>query len=62
MSIMSVSFVAYNHGVLKGSVHVINVSVNRLSTILSLTPTAINGLHCHILPMRMYKSATLPKW
>jgi hypothetical protein len=25
--------------------------------ILSLTHLAINGMHCHMLPMKMYKSA-----
>ena len=45
----------------KGCFNVINVSVNRVSTISSLTHSAINGLYCHILPKRMYKSALLRK-
>jgi len=32
----------------KGCFNVINVRVNRVSTILSHTHLAINGLHCHI--------------
>jgi hypothetical protein len=47
--------------VYKGFFNVINVSVNRVSTILSCTHLAINGLHCHILPKRMYKSVLLRK-
>ena len=39
----------------------IKVSVNRLSTIISLTHSAINRLHCHFLPKRMYMSALLRK-
>ena len=45
----------------RGCFDVINVSVNRVETILSLTHSAINRLHCHILPKRMYKSALLRK-
>jgi len=40
---------------------VINVSVNRVSTIVSVTHSAINGLHCHIISKRMSKSALLRK-
>jgi len=54
---MRIWFVAYNSWVYKGCFDVINVSVTRVSTILSLTHSAINGLHCHILPKWMYKSA-----
>jgi hypothetical protein len=45
----------------KSCFDVINASVNRVSTILSLTQLAINGLHCQILPKRMYRSALLQK-
>jgi hypothetical protein len=38
---------------------VINVCVNNVSTILNLTHSAINWLHCSILPTRMYRSALL---
>jgi len=58
---MRIWFVAYNSAVYKGCVDVINVSVDRVSMILSLTHLAINGLHCHILPKWMYKSALLRK-
>jgi len=61
MSRLCLWFVPYNYGVYKGCFKVINVSVNRVSTILSLTHSAINGLHCHILWKWMYKSALLPK-
>jgi len=59
MSIMCIWLVGYNYWLYKGCFDVINVSVNRVSTILSLTHSAINGLHCHILPKRMYTSALL---
>jgi len=58
---MSIWLVAYNYWVYKGCFDVINVSINRVWTIFSLTPSAINGLHCHILPKRMYRLALLPK-
>jgi len=45
--------------VYKGCFDVINVSINIVSTILSHTHLAINGLHCHIGPKSMYKSALL---
>jgi len=47
--------------VYKGFFDVINVCVNRVLTILSLTHSAINELHCPILPKQMYRSALLPK-
>jgi len=45
--------------VYEGFFNVINVSINRVSTILSLTHSAINGLYCHIIPKQMYKLALL---
>jgi hypothetical protein len=47
--------------VYKGSFDVINVCVNRVSTILNLTHSAINGPDCPILPKRKYRSAILRK-
>ena len=41
----------------KGCFDVINVSVNIVSTISSLSHSAINGLHCPILRKRVYRSA-----
>jgi len=61
MSKLCIWFVAYNCWVFKGCFDVINVSVNRVSTILSLTHSAINRLRFHILPTRMYKLALLQK-
>jgi len=61
MSKIRIWFVAYNSRVYKGCFDVINVSVNRVSTIFSLTHLAINGLHCDILPKWIYKSALLRK-
>jgi hypothetical protein len=49
MSRMCISFAAYNHTVYKGCFDVINLSVNRVSTIFCLTHSAIKGLHCHII-------------
>jgi len=40
---------------------VINVRVNSMSTMLNLTHSAINGLHCPMLPKQMYRSALLQK-
>ena len=45
----------------KGCFDVINVCVNRVSTISSITNSAINGQHCPILPKRMYRSELLRK-
>jgi len=59
MSKICIWFVGYNSWVYKGCFDVINVRVNRVSTILSLTHSAINGLHCHIFPKWMYMSALL---
>jgi len=61
MTKIGIWFVAYNSWVYKGCFDVINVSVNRVSKILSLTHSAINGLHCHILPKWMSKLALLQK-
>jgi hypothetical protein len=61
MSKLCIWFVAYNYSVYKGCFTVINVSVNRVSTILSLTHLANNGLHCHIRPKRMDNLAYLWK-
>ena len=61
MSKLCIWFVAYNYWVYKGCFNVISVSINRVTTILSLTHLAINGLHCHTLPKQMYKSALLRK-
>jgi len=61
MSKMCIWFVAYNYWVYKGCFNVINVSVNRVSTILNLTHSAINGLHFPILPKHMYRLALLRK-
>ena len=61
MSKLCIWFVAYNYWGYKGCLDVINVSVNRVSTISSLTHSAINGLYCHILPKRMYMSVLLRK-
>jgi len=58
---MRIWLVAYNYWVYKGCFDVINVSVNRVSTILSHTDSAINGLHCLIGPKWMYKSVLLRK-
>jgi len=58
---MCIWFVAYNYCGYKDCFDVINVSINRVSTILSLTHSAINGLHCPILPKRVYRSALLWK-
>jgi len=58
---MCIWFIAYNYWVYKGSFDVINVCVNRVSTILNLTHSAINGLHYPILPKWMYRSALLRK-
>jgi hypothetical protein len=59
MSIMSIWFVTYDYWVYKGCFDVINMSVNRVSTIFSLTHWPIKGLHCYILPKRMYRSVLL---
>ena len=48
--------VAYNYWVHKGCFDVIKVSVNRVSTIYSLTHLAFNWRHCHILPKWTYWS------
>ena len=61
MSVMSIWFVAYNYWVYKGCFDVINVSVNRVSTIFSLIHWAIDGLHCHILRKWQYWSVFLRK-
>jgi len=61
MSKICIWFVAYNYWVYKGCFDVINVCVNRVSTILNLTRSAINGLHYPILPKWMYRSALLRK-
>jgi hypothetical protein len=61
MSILCIWFVAYNYGVNKGCFDVINVSINRVSTVFSLTHSAINRLHCHIVSKRMYRLVLLPK-
>ena len=61
MSKMFIWFVAYNYWVYKGCFDVINVCVNRVSTILNLTHSAINGLHYPILPKWMYRSVLLRK-
>jgi len=58
---MSIWLVAYNDWVYKGCFDVINVNVNRLWMILGLTHSAINRLHCHILPKLMYRSSLLRK-
>jgi len=58
---MSIWFVEFNYWVYKGCFDVIHVSVNRVWPILSLTHSAINRLHCHILPKQMYRSALLRK-
>ena len=58
---MRIWFVAFNFWVYKGCFNVINVSVNRVSTILSHKDSAFSGLHCHIGPKWMYKSALLRK-
>jgi len=58
---MHIWFVAYNSWLYKGCFDVINVSVNRVSTILIFTHSAINGLNYHILPKWMSKSALLQK-
>jgi len=58
---MWIWFVAYNYWVYKGCFDVINVCINRVSTILNLTHSAINGLHYPILPKWMYRSAWLRK-
>ena len=58
---MCIWFIAYNYWVYKGSFDVINVCVNRVSTILNLTHSAINGLHYPILSKWMYRSALLRK-
>jgi len=62
MSKMCIWFVAYNNWVYKGCFDVINVCVNRVSTILNRTHSAINGLHCPIPPNWMYRSALLRKY
>jgi len=54
MSILCIWLVAYNHWVYKGCFDVINVSVNRVSKIVSLTHSAIKRPHCHILAKWMY--------
>jgi hypothetical protein len=59
VSIMCIWFVAYNDWVYNGCFTVITVSVNSVSTILSLTQSAINGLHCHILSKQRYRLAWL---
>ena len=61
MSTMRIWMVAYNHSVYKGCFKVFDVSLNRVSTILSDTDSAIYGLHSHIGPKWMYKSALLRK-
>ena len=61
MSKMCIWFVAYNYWEYKGCFDVINVCVNRVSTILNLTHSAINGLHYPIRPKWMYRSALLQK-
>ena len=61
MSIMSIRFIAYNWWRCEGCFDVINVSVDRASTIFSLTHSAINRLHCHILPKWMHWSVLLRK-
>ena len=58
---MCIWFVAYNYCVYKGCFDVIYVCVNRVSTILNLTHSAINGLHCPMLSKRMYRSTLLRK-
>jgi len=58
---MWIRFVAYNYWVSEGCFTVMNVSINRASTIFSLTQLAIHGLHCHILPKWMRRSALEPK-
>jgi hypothetical protein len=58
---MCIWFVAYNYWVYIACFDVINVCVNRVSTILNLTHSAINGLHCPILPKWMYRLALLRK-
>ena len=58
---MSIWFVGYNYWVYKGCFNVINVSVNWVWTILCLTHSAISRLHCHILPKRRYRLASLQK-
>jgi len=62
MSIMSIWFVAYNYSMDEGCFDVINVIVNRASTIFSLTHWALKRLHCHILPKWIYWSTLLRKW
>jgi hypothetical protein len=59
MSIMCIWFIATDYWVYKGCFNEINVSVNRVSTISSHTQSAINGLHCHILPKGTYRSTLL---
>ena len=61
MSKIRIWFVAYNAWAYKGGFNVINVSRNRVSTILDLTHSAINGLHGHILLQWMYMSGLLRK-
>jgi hypothetical protein len=61
MSKMCIWFIAYNYWVYKGCFDVINVCVNRVSTILNLTHSAINWRHCPILPKWMFRSALLRK-
>ena len=58
---MDILFVAYNDCVYKGRFDVINVCVNRVSAILNLPHSAIDGLHYPILPKSMYRSALLRK-
>jgi hypothetical protein len=47
--------------VYKGCFDLIHVIVNSVSTILSLTHSTINGLHCPIRPKKMYMSGLLRK-
>jgi len=57
MSIMCIWMVAYNYWVHKRCFNVIKVNVNRVSTMYSLTHSAINWRDCHILPKWTYWSA-----
>jgi len=61
MSKLCIWFIAYNYWVYKCCFDGINVCVNRVSTILNLTHSAINGLHSPILLKRMDRSALLRK-
>ena len=61
MSIMCIWIVVYNYWVHKGCFDVIKVSVNRVSTIYSLTHSAINWRDSHIIPNWTYWSAGKPK-